>query len=229
MKKRMKGLISWWLVFAMLFSSVTVSFAAETAEVQSTDASYYIGSESLALNSSARGKTTELSLYYGEGAETLTEQVSSLEKANRPENKILLGWKLWGMHYYGELHSGPREKTLTDVVTAEDIEICFEGDGYDDGDNYYNPLVEPHYVDKYIIDPQPTNETFTVGGKEYNIDDGEYYDTTDVTYQWHLWETVPYTVVSTVEDETTEIAKSYTWKLTFSEGKWLTTANSTYS
>ncbi|MBR2883337.1 MAG: InlB B-repeat-containing protein, partial [Clostridia bacterium] len=209
---------------------VTVSFATETAEVQSTNAEYYIGSDSLDSGYSVEyGESTYQKLYYGDGAATLTEQVSSLEEANRPENKILIGWKLWGMHYYGELHSGPIEKSLTDVVTAKDIEKCFEGDGCDDGDNYYNPLVEPHYVDKYIIDPQPTNETFTVGGKEYNIDDGEYYDTTDVTYQWHLWETVPYTVVSTVEDETTEIAKSYIWKLTFSEGKWLTTANSTYS
>ena len=139
MKKRVKGLISWWLVFAMIFSSVTVSFAAETAEVQSTNAEYYIGSDSLDSGYSVEyGESTYLKLYYGDGAATLTEQVSSLEKANRPENKILLGWKLWGMHYYGELHSGPREKTLTDVVTAEDIEICFEGEGYDDGDNYYS-------------------------------------------------------------------------------------------
>ena len=225
MKKRVKGLISWWLVFAMIFSSVTVSFAAETAEVQSTNASYYIGSDSLFSGASVGYReTTDLKLYYGEGASTLTEQVSNLEEANRPENKILIGWKLWGMHYYGDLDAGPIEKSLTDVVTAEDVTTCLNG-----SDNYYDPLVEPHYVDKYIIDPQPTNETFTVGGKEYNIDDGAYYETTDVTYQWHLWETVPYTVVSTVEDETTEIAKSYIWKLTFSEGKWLTTANSTYS
>ena len=225
MKKRMKGLISWWLVLAMIFSSVTVSFAAETAEVQSTDASYYIGSDSLFFGASVGYReTTDLKLYYGEGASTLTEQVSILEEANRPENKILIGWKLWGEHYYGYLDAGPIEKSLTDVVTTKDVEDCLLDD-----DNYYDPLVEPHYVDKYIIDPQPTNETFTVGGKEYNIDDGAYYETTDVTYQWHLWETVPYTVVNTVEDETNEIAKSYTWKLTFSEGKWLTTANSTYS
>ena len=122
MKKRVKGLISWWLVFAMLFSSVTVSFATETAEIQSTIAEYYIGSNSLDSSYTVEyGETTDLSLYYGDGAAKLTDQVSNLEKANRPENKILLGWKLWGMHYYGELHSGPREKTLTDVVTAEDI------------------------------------------------------------------------------------------------------------
>ena len=95
-------------------------------------------------------------------------------------------------------------------MTAEDVTTCLNN-----SDNYYNPLIEPHYVDKYIIDPQPTHETFTVGGKEYNIDDGAYYETTDVTYQWHLWETVPYTVVSTVEDESNEIKSGSTNYLSY--------------
>ena len=89
MKKRLKGLISCWLAVAMLFSSVSVSFAAETGEVQSTYARYYKGSEALKLNDNVWISQTSAiyDLYYGEGADTLTSQVSSLEEENRPENK----------------------------------------------------------------------------------------------------------------------------------------------
>ena len=192
MKKRMKGLISWWLVFAMLFSSVSVSFAAETGEVQSTYARYYKGSEALKLYDNVWISNTSAiyALNYGEGADTLTSQVSSLEEENRSENKILVGWNLWAKHNSGDLNAGPIEKSLTEVVTEDDITFCENNDS-----NYHDPLIEPRYVDKYIIDPPPTNETFTVGGKVYDIDSNDYIETDKVSYQWYGFSAQTYTVV----------------------------------
>ena len=126
MKKRIKGLATLWLALILVFGIVTIPvFAAET-----TNAYYYEGEEALAeglieteSDPYASGTPSTDAFQYGDGADTITNQVGSATEGQ-------IGWKVWGawISSGGFYVNGQYvTKSLESSLSAEDYEYL----GYD--------------------------------------------------------------------------------------------------
>ncbi len=191
MKKRSRGLICCWLVLVMLLGICPAALAVDSYSAY------------LVTDVDSDGSCTELGKYPLESDTPLDEQEALYDAAEavRPEGHVLSGWKLWqghgsGGYLYGIDIDVPAQERAIDGTVDEETYNDFAG-RYD---KYL--CIEPQWLQKYKIDPQPTNDVPTVGVKEYGEDD-EWTDITDdpgLRYQWYEEAIVSYYLNDTHTD-----------------------------
>jgi len=152
---------------------------------------------------------------------SLNEQEDILNEVPLGPGYVLDGWKLWRWGSSGVVYEidgvSPKSVESDYAVTSEDVLTI--GSEYED----YRLVIEPFVFLKYKIDPQPDDETFTVGAKEYNSALDDFIETDDATYQWHEYKDNIYAVVGDGESGENLISVITLWKGDYSgENTWTT-------
>ena len=121
----------------------------------------------------------------------LDEHTDIMDTVNqaKPAGHILDGWNLWKSQGCGGVHS-PEVLAKNSALTAEDYDTI-------DHSLYGVNVLEPRWLLKYKIDPQPTNETLTVGVKELvGTAWNDITDSNTVAYQWYEYDETSYAVIN---------------------------------
>ena len=180
MKKRVKGLISWWLALVMLFSTL----ATPAMALPSNRIYIYAGTEPLKAND-------ELYPYVREGVSEGT-QLSSLVPLG--DGVTLTGWNLWE---FDNINSG---YVITDKLLTKDTDWTLSADDvekYATGDYY---VFEPIYsgkiaiytgtdevaVDKFVGDYQVVSATTGVPVSE-QASVIDVIDSSKTLEGWDIW------------------------------------------
>ncbi len=226
MKKRLRGLIGWWLAIIMIISLLPMSaFAAVTGAntylVQNVDE----GSSEF-LNDKNQTYSLELGVALDEQSEIMDEVNDATQ-----DNYAFSGWKLWRAALSGGIFS---------FIDTSFSPISLNPDGTISEDTYntlsesgnYAAALEVIFISKYKIDPQPTCDNPTVGVKETTDGGQSWTDITerdDVSYQWYQYGKKTYTVTRETEDES-HVAITSFWAGDYSTetSSWLSDGTNDY-
>ncbi|MBQ9986135.1 MAG: InlB B-repeat-containing protein, partial [Oscillospiraceae bacterium] len=152
---------------------------------------------------------------YLDFGEKLSEADAVINELAKPAGYILDGWKLWGGVECGGVYTDRYDELKTVAVdyalTKEDA-LSLGSSSYQ-----YLLILEPLWMQKYKIDPQPTSESPTVGVKEYDKDQDIWTDITDdsgMSYQWYEITSETYYLT----DEHTDLVEAA--EAEYSDGAW---------
>lgn len=203
MKQRLKGLVCLWMAI-ILALGIPMSALAE-------DISAYLVKNVSQSSFDSYGNAEGYSLTLDTPLDENTDVIAATNDAME-DGYFLSGWKLWRGSVSGGVVNGI-DSSFGPIKLAIDDSIS--GDVYnvvtDEGENVL--ALEPVFLSKYKLDPQPTGENPTVGVMETGDAGDSWDDITEdskVSYQWYESSDVSNAVIEgTAEENQINISSNY--------------------